>query len=62
MKEEDKNSLDIHDNPPAPDNFVREDGDTVSDMSHVPPSLLAVPFPGWFKIATAATATQCSVN
>ncbi|KAJ4933982.1 hypothetical protein JOQ06_006790 [Pogonophryne albipinna] len=28
-QEEDKNSLDIHDNPPAPDNFVREDGDTV---------------------------------
>lgn len=23
--------MDIHDNPPAPDNVVREDGDTVSD-------------------------------
>uniref|UniRef100_A0A8C5GCV2 SH3 and cysteine-rich domain-containing protein 3-like n=1 Tax=Gouania willdenowi TaxID=441366 RepID=A0A8C5GCV2_GOUWI len=28
-QEEDKNSVDIHDNPPAPDNVVREDGDTV---------------------------------
>uniref|UniRef100_A0A8C4ZIF1 SH3 and cysteine-rich domain-containing protein 3 n=1 Tax=Gadus morhua TaxID=8049 RepID=A0A8C4ZIF1_GADMO len=27
--EDDKNSVDIHDNPPAPDNFVREEGDTV---------------------------------
>uniref|UniRef100_A0A665UI74 SH3 and cysteine rich domain 3 n=1 Tax=Echeneis naucrates TaxID=173247 RepID=A0A665UI74_ECHNA len=27
--EEDKNSVDFHDNPPAPDNVVREDGDTV---------------------------------
>ncbi|MEQ2300723.1 SH3 and cysteine-rich domain-containing protein 3 [Ameca splendens] len=28
-QEDDKNSVDIHDNPPAPDNVVREDGDTV---------------------------------
>ncbi|XP_061539451.1 SH3 and cysteine-rich domain-containing protein 3 isoform X1 [Phycodurus eques] len=28
-REDDKNSVDIHDNPPAPDNVVREDGDTV---------------------------------
>ncbi|KAM6977489.1 SH3 and cysteine-rich domain-containing protein 3 [Aplochiton taeniatus] len=29
-QEEDKNSVDIHDNPPAPDNFVKEEeGDTV---------------------------------
>uniref|UniRef100_A0A672ZM17 SH3 and cysteine-rich domain-containing protein 3-like n=1 Tax=Sphaeramia orbicularis TaxID=375764 RepID=A0A672ZM17_9TELE len=27
--EDDKNSLDIHDNPPVPDNVVKEDGDTV---------------------------------
>ncbi|CAL8323717.1 unnamed protein product [Merluccius merluccius] len=27
--EDDKNSVDIHDNPPAPDNVVREEGDTV---------------------------------
>uniref|UniRef100_A0A3Q3IUR3 SH3 and cysteine rich domain 3 n=1 Tax=Monopterus albus TaxID=43700 RepID=A0A3Q3IUR3_MONAL len=27
--EDDKNSVDIHDNPPVPDNVVREDGDTV---------------------------------
>uniref|UniRef100_A0A3B3XYG6 SH3 and cysteine rich domain 3 n=1 Tax=Poecilia mexicana TaxID=48701 RepID=A0A3B3XYG6_9TELE len=29
VREDDKNSVDIHDNPPAPDNVVREDGDTV---------------------------------
>ncbi|GLD69862.1 SH3 and cysteine-rich domain-containing protein 3-like protein [Lates japonicus] len=28
-QEDDKNSVDIHDNPPAPENVVREDGDTV---------------------------------
>eukprot|EP00064_Thunnus_orientalis_P011668 superscaffoldBa00001705_g11699 len=28
-QEDDKNSVDIHDNPPVPDNVVREDGDTV---------------------------------
>uniref|UniRef100_A0A3Q1GJT3 SH3 and cysteine rich domain 3 n=1 Tax=Acanthochromis polyacanthus TaxID=80966 RepID=A0A3Q1GJT3_9TELE len=27
--DDDKNSVDIHDNPPAPDNVVREEGDTV---------------------------------
>ncbi len=32
-REDDKNSVDIHDNPPAPDNVVREDGDTVSDRT-----------------------------
>ena len=31
VREDDKNSVDIHDNPPAPENVVREDGDTVSD-------------------------------
>lgn len=30
VREDDKHSLDIHDNPPAPDNVVKEDGDTVS--------------------------------
>lgn len=29
-REDDKHSVDIHDNPPAPDNVVKEDGDTVS--------------------------------
>uniref|UniRef100_A0A3Q3ILK1 SH3 and cysteine rich domain 3 n=1 Tax=Monopterus albus TaxID=43700 RepID=A0A3Q3ILK1_MONAL len=29
VREDDKNSVDIHDNPPVPDNVVREDGDTV---------------------------------
>uniref|UniRef100_A0A8C6MIG2 SH3 and cysteine rich domain 3 n=1 Tax=Nothobranchius furzeri TaxID=105023 RepID=A0A8C6MIG2_NOTFU len=29
LREDDKNSVDIHDNPPAPDNVVREEGDTV---------------------------------
>uniref|UniRef100_A0A8C4GWM6 SH3 and cysteine rich domain 3 n=1 Tax=Dicentrarchus labrax TaxID=13489 RepID=A0A8C4GWM6_DICLA len=28
-QEDDKNSVDFHDNPPAPDNVVKEDGDTV---------------------------------
>lgn len=45
--EEDKNSLDIHDNPPVPDNVVKEDGDTVSDRNvsntpYHPPPVLAV--------------------
>lgn len=30
IREDDKHSVDIHDNPPAPDNVVKEDGDTVS--------------------------------
>lgn len=30
VREDDKHSVDIHDNPPAPDNVVKEDGDTVS--------------------------------
>uniref|UniRef100_A0A671VDC0 SH3 and cysteine rich domain 3 n=1 Tax=Sparus aurata TaxID=8175 RepID=A0A671VDC0_SPAAU len=29
FRTDDKNSVDIHDNPPAPDNVVKEDGDTV---------------------------------
>lgn len=33
VRDDDKNSVDIHDNPPAPDNVVREDGDTVSDST-----------------------------
>lgn len=33
VREDDKNSVDIHDHPPAPDNVVREDGDTVSDRT-----------------------------
>ena len=33
VREDDKNSVDIHDNPPIPDNVVKEDGETVSDSA-----------------------------
>lgn len=38
VREEDKNSVDIHDNPPVPDNVLREEGDTVSVRSMSTPS------------------------
>lgn len=45
IREDDKHSLDIHDNPPVPDNVVKEDGDTVSGRTmSILPSLSTVPF------------------
>lgn len=54
FREDDKHSVDIHDNPPAPDNVVREDGEMVSDIT-MSMNMLVVPFSGCLKEPPAGT-------
>lgn len=54
IREDDKHSLDIHDNPPVPDNVVKEDDDTVSGRTMPPtPVTVSSTILRQFKIATS---------